>query len=83
MSKTIKIDNKTIGYKHPTYFVADVAANHDGDLERAKDLIFICAEAGADAAKFQHFQASTIVSNHGFKSLVGKQSHQALSLIHI
>ena len=26
---------------------ADIAANHDGDLERAKDLIYLCAEAGA------------------------------------
>ena len=38
--KTIKIENKFIGQDYPTYFIADVAANHDGDLERAKDLIF-------------------------------------------
>lgn len=35
------------------------------------------AAAGADAAKFQHFTADTIVSDHGFKNLDGKQSHQA------
>ena len=63
MSTTIKIDNKLISNKHPVYFVADIAANHDGDLERAKELIYLCAEAGADAAKFQHFQANTIVSD--------------------
>ena len=63
----IKIENKTIGLNYPTYFVADVAANHDGDIERAKDLIYLCAEAGADAAKFQHFSAKTIVSDYGFK----------------
>ncbi|MCD1588409.1 N-acetylneuraminate synthase family protein [Halomonas sp. IOP_14] len=72
-----KIDNKTVGKNHPVYFIADIAANHDGDIERAKDLIFLAAEAGADAAKFQHFQASTIVSDHGFKTLGGAQSHQA------
>jgi N-acetylneuraminate synthase len=77
MSTTIKIDNKLISNKHPVYFVADIAANHDGDLERAKELIYLCAEAGADAAKFQHFQANTIVSDYGFKSLGVQQSHQS------
>lgn len=73
----LEIGNSRIGLDHPTYFIADIAANHDGDLERAKDLIYKAAESGADAAKFQHFQAESIVSDHGFKSLNGKQSHQA------
>ena len=30
--REIQIENKTIGLDYPTYFVADVAANHDGDL---------------------------------------------------
>ena len=75
--KEIQIENKIISANQPTYFVADIAANHDGDLERAKDLIYLCAEAGADAAKFQHFTANTIVSDYGFKSLGGQQSHQS------
>jgi len=72
----IQIENKIISINHPTYFIADVAANHDGSLDRAKELIYLCAEAGADAAKFQHFTANTIVSDYGFKSLGGQQSHQ-------
>jgi N-acetylneuraminate synthase len=71
------IDSRRIGEHYPTYFIADVAANHDGDLERAKDLIYMAKEAGADAAKFQHFRAETIVSDFGFKSLRNQQSHQA------
>ena len=39
-------------------------------------LIKLCAQAGADAAKFQHFKAETIVSDQGFKK-VGKLSHQS------
>ena len=74
--KEIKIANKFISAKHPTYFMADIAANHDGDIERAKKLICLCAEAGADAAKFQHFNARSIVSDYGFKSLGSQQSHQ-------
>ena len=75
--REIQIENKVVGMNHPTYFIADVGANHDGDLERAKDLIYLCARAGADAAKFQHFTANTIVSDKGFKSLDGQQSHQS------
>ena len=71
------INGKHIGTNHPTYFIADIAANHDGDLERAKALIWLAKAAGADAAKFQHFKAENIVSDHGFRSLGGQQSHQS------
>ena len=74
----IQFNNHTIGMKHPTYFIADIAANHDGDLERAKLLIRLAKEAGADAAKFQNFDAPKIVSDYGFKAMSGGQvSHQA------
>ncbi len=59
------------------YFVADIGANHDGDLGRAFRLIELAKEAGADAAKFQHFQAPKIVSKHGFELLQGATSHQS------
>ena len=67
--KKIKIGSKKVGLNFPTYFIADIAANHDGSLNKAIDLIYSCAEAGANAAKFQHFSAETIVSDRGFKSL--------------
>ena len=75
--KKFKIGKKTISISHPTYFIADIGANHDGSLEKAKELIYLSAESGADAAKFQHFSAKTIVSDFGFKSLKGKFSHQS------
>jgi len=77
MSKQFKIGRHAVGLDHPTYFIADIAANHDGNLERAKELIHLCAKAGANAAKFQNFRAETIVSDYGFKNLGGQQSHQA------
>ncbi len=81
MSETERVTLDTgrfkVGDDHPTYFIADIAANHDGDLSRAKDLIHLCAEAGANAAKFQNFQAATIVSDYGFRALGGQQSHQS------
>ncbi len=73
----IQIGTRTIGFNHPTYFIADIAANHDGDLERAKLLIRLAKEAGADAAKFQNFRAPEIVSDYGFTHMDGQVSHQA------
>jgi sialic acid synthase SpsE len=73
----IQIGTRKIGSNYPTYFVADVAANHDGDLERAKLLIRLAKEAGADAAKFQNFRAPQIVSDYGFRHMDGQVSHQA------
>lgn len=74
---SIKIVNREIGDSFPTYFIADIAANHDGDLNRAVDLIHLAAEAGADAAKFQHFRADHIVSKEGFESMANQVSHQS------
>jgi N-acetylneuraminate synthase len=73
----IQIGTRKIGLDHPTYFIADIAANHDGDLERAKLLIRLAREAGADAAKFQNFRAPQIVSDYGFRHMGGQVSHQA------
>lgn len=71
------IGNRKLGDAHPVYFIADIAANHDGDLERAVELIRLAARAGADAAKFQHFRAPGIVSRFGFEHMGGQVSHQA------
>jgi sialic acid synthase SpsE len=73
----IKIGSKLIGEDQPLYFIADIGANHDGSLEKAYKLIELAKEAGADAAKFQNFQAGKIVSKYGFENLGGQLSHQA------
>ncbi len=77
LDRSLNICGKKIGRDDATYLSADIAANHDGDLQRAIDLINLAAEAGADAAKFQHFKAETIVSDEGFKNLSGQLSHQS------
>lgn len=72
-----KILDRNIDENSPVYFIADIAANHDGDLSRAKDLISMAKEKGADAVKFQHFRAKKIVSDYGFTHMKSKLSHQS------
>ena len=72
----IKTKNFEISENNEPYFIADIAANHDGDINQALKLIEMAADSGANAAKFQHFQADTIVSDYGFKNLKNQLSHQ-------
>lgn len=72
----MRIGSREITKNSKPYFIADIAANHDGELERAFHLIELAKEAGADVAKFQNFKAETIVSRNGFDS-VAQMSHQA------
>jgi N-acetylneuraminate synthase len=77
MNKAMVVGGIRIGEGSPPFFIADIAANHDGDIERAKELIWLAKESGATAAKFQHFIADTIVSDYGFRSLKNLKSHQS------
>ena len=72
----MKIGNRIISKDGKPYFIADIAANHDGDLNRAYNLIELAKESGADAAKFQNFHAGQIVSRNGFDTMK-KMTHQA------
>jgi len=58
----IKISNKTIGEKFPTFIIAEAGINHNGSLKIAKQLISKAKSSGADAIKFQTFKASDIAS---------------------
>lgn len=49
----IRIAGRPIGAGHPTFVIAEIGINHDGDVQRAHALIEACASAGADAVKFQ------------------------------
>ena len=76
-SKQISIDGRKISKSSPVYFIAEIGSNFDQDLSRAKDLIYMAKEAGADAAKFQHYTAQSLVSDVGFKGLAANNSHQS------
>jgi len=53
MARSIKINNRFVGDGHPTYIIAEIGINHNGDLEIAKKLIDAAVLAGCDAVKFQ------------------------------
>lgn len=62
MSQTISIGDRPVGEDHPTFIIAEVGKNHKGSIERAKELIWEAAGAGADAVKFQSYRAETLVT---------------------
>lgn len=68
-NKVITLENKKVGANYPTYFIAEIGANFDGSLEKAKRLIDAAKEAGADCAKFQTFSTPKIVSEGGFSKM--------------
>jgi len=53
MTREITIGKRKIGDGHPTYMVAEIGINHNGDVEIAKSLIDVAAKHGMDAVKFQ------------------------------
>ncbi|GAH05262.1 unnamed protein product, partial [marine sediment metagenome] len=51
--KRVKIGDKLIGDGQPTFMVAEIGINHNGDINIAKKLIDMAVFAGCDAVKFQ------------------------------
>jgi pseudaminic acid synthase len=58
--QSITIAGRRIGPDAPPYIIAEISANHGGDLARAKRIIDIAAEKGADAVKFQAYTADSL-----------------------
>lgn len=62
----IKTKNRIISDDSPTYIIAEIGSNFNGSLEKAKEMIDLAVEVGADCAKFQSFKPNKIVSQKGF-----------------
>ncbi len=64
-STTISIAGRAIGPDEPAYLIAEIGNNHNGSLELARQLVDLAADAGADCAKFQMRDMSTLYRNDG------------------
>ena len=60
-NKNITIGNYKIGSGKPVFIIAEAGVNHNGELERAKALIDVAANSGADAVKFQAFKTENLI----------------------
>lgn len=76
-SSKCSLDILGIGDQHPAYFIAEIGSNFDQDKQRAFDLIALAQESGAQAVKFQHYTAKSLVSDKGFSSVGKSLSHQS------
>ena len=57
---TLYFDQVPVGPAHEPFVVAEMSGNHNGDLERALDIVRAAGEAGAHAVKIQTYTADTI-----------------------
>lgn len=75
--QTIRIGQRLVGAAHPTFVIAEIGSNHDGDFDRARALVDQAAAAGADAVKFQSFTAEGMINRHLGSARDGAPPHPA------
>ena len=56
----VTINNRAISLNNEPYIIAELSANHNGDIKRAFEIIFAAKQAGVDAVKIQTYTADTI-----------------------
>ncbi|MBT5560247.1 MAG: pseudaminic acid synthase [Proteobacteria bacterium] len=60
MTKYISINGRKIGPNYPPYIIAELSANHNGDINRAFKIMEEAKKSGADAIKLQTYTHDTI-----------------------
>ena len=86
---SITVSGRAIGPGEPCYVIAEVGSNHNRDLDTARKLIDVAADAGADAVKFQTYSGTTLYSTKTPRfdylddELADKPAHQLLDEIEL
>lgn len=56
----VDLGGRTVGDRHPPYFIAELSANHGGSLATAEQIVQLAAQSGADAVKLQTYTADSM-----------------------
>ena len=76
INSDVKIGEFAVGAGHAPFVVAEVGINHNGELERALEMIQVAKDAGCDAVKFQTFKATEFVSDPAQMVTYRSQGHE-------
>ena len=68
MVKPFKIGDRWVGPGYPCFTIAEVGSNFDGSLEKAKKMVDLAKQCGADSIKFQSFIAEKIINRVAFET---------------
>lgn len=66
MKNSIKIKNKEIFNFSKPYVIAEIGANHNGDMDLAKQMINSAVSCGVDAVKFQSWSPKTLIAKEEY-----------------
>ena len=75
----LNIAGRSVGPGEPPYIVAEIGANHNGDMTLCRAMIDAARECGADAVKFQSWSKSSLISRAEYDrntAYVSKQRNQ-------
>ncbi len=74
-NQIINIGDRRISNYDPCFIIAEAGVNHNGDLQRAKEMIEVAADCGVDAIKFQSFVTKELILSN-----VGMAEYQKANL---